>query len=182
MVNYRHLGRSGLKISEITYGNWLTHGSQVENDAALACVRAALDAGISSFDTADVYANTVAEEVLAVGDIVVHFQSATGESRQPGHDAARAFVGIVAVDQRTGQDGAGVHHRVRGSSRAALELDGVDRLARRLYAAPVQGCAVGVGQSESEQERLDGRLDAERDIPIHRRSDRAVGQGQCDRA
>lgn len=64
MVTYRHLGRSGLKISEITYGNWLTHGSQVENDAAAACVRAALDSGITSFDTADVYANTIAEEVL----------------------------------------------------------------------------------------------------------------------
>ncbi|WPF83783.1 aldo/keto reductase family protein [Sanguibacter sp. 4.1] len=64
MVNYRYLGNSGLKISEITYGNWLTHGSQVENDAATACVRAALDAGISTFDTADVYANTKAEQVL----------------------------------------------------------------------------------------------------------------------
>ncbi|MBK7821344.1 MAG: aldo/keto reductase family protein [Tessaracoccus sp.] len=63
-MKYRYLGNSGLKITEITYGNWLTHGSQVENDAAKACVRAALDAGITSFDTADVYANTVAEEVL----------------------------------------------------------------------------------------------------------------------
>ncbi len=64
MVNYRYLGRSGLKITEITYGNWLTHGSQIENDQAKACVRAALDAGISTFDTADVYANTKAETVL----------------------------------------------------------------------------------------------------------------------
>src|SRR6478752_894427 len=64
MVSYRYLGRSGLKITEITYGNWLTHGSQVENDTAKACVRAALDAGITSFDTADVYANTKAESVL----------------------------------------------------------------------------------------------------------------------
>ena len=63
-MDYRYLGRSGLLISEITYGNWLTHGSQVENEVATACVRAALDAGISTFDTADVYANTVAEEVL----------------------------------------------------------------------------------------------------------------------
>ncbi len=60
----RNLGSSGLKISEIAYGNWLTHGSQVEEDAALACVRAALDAGITTFDTADVYANTRAETVL----------------------------------------------------------------------------------------------------------------------
>ena len=63
-MEYRHLGSSGLKISEITYGNWLTHGSQIENDQAKACVRAALEAGISTFDTADVYANTKAETVL----------------------------------------------------------------------------------------------------------------------
>ena len=63
-MDYRYLGHSGLKISELTFGNWLTHGSQVENDVATECVRAALDVGITSFDTADVYANTVAEEVL----------------------------------------------------------------------------------------------------------------------
>jgi aryl-alcohol dehydrogenase-like predicted oxidoreductase len=63
-MEFRYLGNSGLKISEITYGNWLTHGSQVENDTATACVRAALDVGISTFDTADVYANTAAETVL----------------------------------------------------------------------------------------------------------------------
>jgi aryl-alcohol dehydrogenase-like predicted oxidoreductase len=63
-VKFRYLGNSGLKVSEITYGNWLTHGSQIENDVAAQCVRAALDAGITSFDTADVYANTAAESVL----------------------------------------------------------------------------------------------------------------------
>ncbi|MBW9207360.1 aldo/keto reductase family protein [Mumia sp. zg.B53] len=63
-MDFRYLGNSGLKISEIAYGNWLTHGSQVEADVAQACVRQALDEGITTFDTADVYANTVAEEVL----------------------------------------------------------------------------------------------------------------------
>ncbi|MEA9986548.1 MULTISPECIES: aldo/keto reductase family protein [Subtercola] len=63
-MKYRYLGNSGLKVSELTYGNWITHGSQVENDAAVSCVRAALDVGISTFDTADVYANTQAEVVL----------------------------------------------------------------------------------------------------------------------
>ncbi|QMU68489.1 aldo/keto reductase family protein [Streptacidiphilus sp. P02-A3a] len=63
-MEFRHLGRSGLIISEIAYGNWLTHGSQVEEDAATACVRAALDAGITTFDTADVYAETRAEAVM----------------------------------------------------------------------------------------------------------------------
>ncbi len=63
-MEHRYLGRSGLKVSEIIYGNWITHGSQVENDAAVACVRAALDAGITTFDTADAYANGAAETVL----------------------------------------------------------------------------------------------------------------------
>ncbi|MEU3457325.1 aldo/keto reductase family protein [Micromonospora sp. NPDC006766] len=63
-MEFRHLGRSGLMVSEISYGNWITHGSQVEEEAATACVRAALDTGITTFDTADVYAGTKAEEVL----------------------------------------------------------------------------------------------------------------------
>ncbi len=63
-MEFRHLGRSGMLVSEISYGNWITHGSQVEEDAATACVRAALDSGITTFDTADVYAGTRAEEVL----------------------------------------------------------------------------------------------------------------------
>lgn len=63
-MNHRHLGRSGLLVSEISYGNWITHGSQVEKDAAVACVRAAIEEGITTFDTADVYAATKAEEVL----------------------------------------------------------------------------------------------------------------------
>ncbi|BCB84026.1 hypothetical protein Psuf_013390 [Phytohabitans suffuscus] len=63
-MEFRHLGRSGMLVSEISYGNWITHGSQVEEEAALACVRAALDVGITTFDTADVYAGTRAESVL----------------------------------------------------------------------------------------------------------------------
>ncbi|HEX4444110.1 MAG TPA: aldo/keto reductase family protein [Galbitalea sp.] len=73
-MKFRYLGNSGLKISEITYGNWLTHGSQVENDIAAACVRAALDNGITTFDTADAYANTAAETVLG--------EALKGERRQ----------------------------------------------------------------------------------------------------
>ncbi len=67
-MDFRYLGNSGLKISEITYGNWLT------NDTAAQCVRAALDAGISTFDTADAYANTQAEAVLG--------ESLKGERRE----------------------------------------------------------------------------------------------------
>src|SRR5215475_12241841 len=63
-MEFRRLGRSGLSVSEISYGNWITHGGQVQEDAARACVRAALDSGITTFDTADVYSGTRAEQVL----------------------------------------------------------------------------------------------------------------------
>ncbi|UQS26473.1 aldo/keto reductase family protein [Amycolatopsis thermalba] len=66
-MEFRRLGRSGLSVSEIAYGNWLTHGSQIAEEQAQACIKAALDAGITTFDTADVYANTVAESVLGRG-------------------------------------------------------------------------------------------------------------------
>ena len=63
-MKHRRLGKSGMYISEITYGNWITHGSQVESETAIKCVKAALDVGITTFDTADVYAGTRAETVL----------------------------------------------------------------------------------------------------------------------
>ena len=63
-MEFRYLGRSGLKVSAISYGNWITHGSQVEEDAANACVKRALELGITTYDTADVYAGTKAEAVL----------------------------------------------------------------------------------------------------------------------
>ena len=63
-MEYRRLGSSGMYVSEIAYGNWITHGSQVESDAAAKCVRTAYDLGITTFDTADVYTATKAETVL----------------------------------------------------------------------------------------------------------------------
>ncbi|WP_145146171.1 aldo/keto reductase family protein [Paenibacillus xylanexedens] len=63
-MEYRKLGNSGLTVSEISLGNWITHGAQVEDGIAEACVQAALEAGITTFDTADVYSNTKAESVL----------------------------------------------------------------------------------------------------------------------
>jgi aryl-alcohol dehydrogenase-like predicted oxidoreductase len=64
MMQHRFLGKSGLQVSEIILGNWITHGSQIDDDTAIACVQAALEAGITTFDTADVYAGTAAESVL----------------------------------------------------------------------------------------------------------------------
>ena len=63
-MEFRYLGNSGLKVSAISYGNWITHGSQVEEQTAVECVQRALELGITTFDTADVYAGTRAEGVL----------------------------------------------------------------------------------------------------------------------
>jgi aryl-alcohol dehydrogenase-like predicted oxidoreductase len=71
-MDYRHLGKSGMLVSALAYGNWITHGSQIEEDAAAACVKAALDEGITTFDTADVYALGQAESVL--GRALKHVQ------------------------------------------------------------------------------------------------------------
>ncbi len=111
MVNYRYLGDSGLKITEIVYGNWLTHGSQIENDQARACVKAALDAGITSFDTADAYAGTKAETVL--GEIL------KGENREQIEVFTKTFWGT----------GPGVNEK--GLSRKYLRRS-IDDSLRRL--------------------------------------------------
>jgi aryl-alcohol dehydrogenase-like predicted oxidoreductase len=57
-MEYRKLGSSGMYISELADGNWVTHGEQIDQDAATACVRQALDLGVTTFDTADAYAGT----------------------------------------------------------------------------------------------------------------------------
>jgi aryl-alcohol dehydrogenase-like predicted oxidoreductase len=63
-LKHRYLGNSGFKVSELTYGNWLTHARQVDNKEAIKTVKAALESGITSFDTADAYANLEAEPIL----------------------------------------------------------------------------------------------------------------------
>lgn len=63
-MEYRKLGNSGMYVSAIALGNWATHGETVDQDTATACVRKALDLGITTFDTADAYAGTKAESML----------------------------------------------------------------------------------------------------------------------
>jgi len=101
-----------MKVSEISYGNWLTHGSQIEEDTALACVRAALEVGITSFDTADVYANTAAETVLG--------KALKGERRE----SLEIFTKVFAPTGPKGPNDAGL-------SRKHI-LEGVDGSLRRL--------------------------------------------------
>ena len=63
-MHYRRLGRSGLKISEISLGAWVTFGSQVDEDTSIELIRAAYEAGVNFFDNADIYANGQAELVM----------------------------------------------------------------------------------------------------------------------
>jgi voltage-dependent potassium channel beta subunit len=63
-MNYRRLGRSGLKVSELSFGSWVTYGNQLEGDGARECMAAAYDAGVNFFDNAEVYAKGQSEIVM----------------------------------------------------------------------------------------------------------------------
>src|SRR5947207_12517551 len=63
-MNYRRLGRSGLKISELSFGSWVTYGNQLGESAARECMSAAFDAGVNFFDNAEVYAKGNAESIM----------------------------------------------------------------------------------------------------------------------
>src|SRR3954452_2121295 len=159
-MKYRYLGDSGLKVSEITYGNWLTHGSQVENDTAVQCVHAALDAGISTFDTADVYANTVAEEVLGTalhGQRRESLEIATkvfGPTGPKGHNdvgLSRKHI-LESIDgslQRLGTDYVDLYQAHRYDSETPLEetLQAFADVVR-------QGKALYIGVSEWTADQL----------------------------
>jgi aryl-alcohol dehydrogenase-like predicted oxidoreductase len=131
-MEIRNLGASGLKISAIAYGNWLTHGSQVEEDAALACVRQALDEGITTFDTADVYANTKAETVLGKAlqgerreslEIFTKVYWPTGPGKHNDHGLSRKHImeSINASLERLGTDHVDVYQAHRYDYETPLE-------------------------------------------------------------
>lgn len=117
-MEFRRLGRSGLTVSAIAYGNWITHGGQVDEQAANQCVRAALDAGITTFDTADAYANTQAEQVLG--------RALRGERRESIEICTKVF--FATGPQGPNDHGLGRKHineSINGSLRR-LQADYVD--------------------------------------------------------
>src|SRR6478752_2463758 len=126
-MEFRHLGRSGLKISAITYGNWLTHGSQVENDVAAECVQAALDAGITSFDTADVYANGRAEQVLGA--------ALRGERRESLEIFTKVYWPVGPDPKGKNDTGLSRKHIMEGidGSLRRLQMDHVDLYQAHRY-------------------------------------------------
>ena len=169
----RNLGRSGLKITEIAYGNWITHGSQVEEDAAVACVRQALDVGITTFDTADVYAGTRAESVLG--------KALAGERREgleiftkvywptgPGHNdhgLSRKHI-LESIDgslRRLGTDHVDLYQAHRYDHETPLEetmlaFADVVRSGKALY--------IGVSEWRAEEIREAAPLARELHVPL----------------
>ena len=172
-MEFRHLGRSGLIVSEISYGNWLTHGSQVEEDAALACVRAALDEGITTFDTADVYAGTKAETVLGKAlkgerreglEIFTKVYFPTGEGRNDrGLSRKHILESIEGSLRRLGTDHVDLYQAHRYDYATPLEetmtaFADVVRSGKALY--------IGVSEWRAEEIRAAAKLAAELRVPL----------------
>jgi len=162
-----------LRVSEIAYGNWLTHGQQIDEDAASACVHAALDAGITTFDTADAYARGAAEEVLG--------RALAGERRDgleifskvywtmgPGQNDAglsrkHILTGIDASLRRLRTDYLDLYQAHRYDDSTPLEetmlaFADVVRAGKALY--------IGVSEWDAEQIRRGVALARELDIPF----------------
>jgi aryl-alcohol dehydrogenase-like predicted oxidoreductase len=169
----RNLGHSGLKITELAYGNWLTHGSQVEEDAALACVRQALEVGITTFDTADVYAATRAESVLGKAlagerreglEIFTKVYWPTGPGRND-HGLSRKHI-LESIDgslRRLGTDHVDLYQAHRYDHETPLEetmlaFADVVRSGKALY--------IGVSEWRAEEIRAAAVLADELHVPL----------------
>jgi aryl-alcohol dehydrogenase-like predicted oxidoreductase len=173
-MDFRYLGNSGLKVSEISYGNWLTHGSQVENEQAKACVKAALEAGITTFDTADTYANTAAETVLGEAlagvrreslEILtkVYWPTGPGGPNDTGLSRKHIHESINASLKRLRTDYVDVYQAHRYDTETPLEetMEAFADVVR-------QGKALYIGTSEWTAEQLQEghRLARELHIPL----------------
>jgi aryl-alcohol dehydrogenase-like predicted oxidoreductase len=170
-MEYRHLGRSGMLVSEISYGNWITHGSQVEEDAAIACVRAALDVGITTFDTADVYAAGRAEEVLG--------RALQGERRAGLEIFTKVFWPVGTGRNDRGLSRKHILESIDGSLRR-LQTDYVDlyQAHRFDYATPLEetmeafadvvraGKALYIGVSEWTAEQIRAAAPLARELKV----------------
>jgi aryl-alcohol dehydrogenase-like predicted oxidoreductase len=173
-MQHRFLGSSGLKVSEISYGNWVTHGSQVANEQAKACVRAALDAGITTFDTADVYANTAAETVLGEAlkgerreslEILTKVYWPTGPKgpNDAGLSRKHLHESINGSLRRLGTDYVDVYQAHRYDAETPLE-ETMEAFADLVRAGKV--LYVGVSEWSADQLREGHRLAREMHVPF----------------
>jgi aryl-alcohol dehydrogenase-like predicted oxidoreductase len=173
-MEFRHLGASGLKVSALAYGNWLTHGSQVEEEAALACVRQALDEGITTFDTADVYANTRAETVLGkalAGErresveifTKVYFPTGPGGPNDTGLSRKHIQESIVASLDRLQTDHVDLYQAHRYDFQTPLE-ETMEAFADVVHSGKAH--YIGVSEWTADQIRAAHRLARDLHIPL----------------
>ena len=173
-MEIRNLGKSGLKVSAISYGNWLTHGSQVEEDAALACVRRALDEGITTFDTADVYANTKAESVLGKAlqgerreslEIFTKVYWPTGPGKHNDHGLSRKHIleSINGSLERLGTDHVDLYQAHRYDYETPLE-ETMEAFADVVHSGKAH--YIGVSEWRAEEIRAGHALARELRIPL----------------
>lgn len=120
-MQYRQLGASDLKVSEISLGSWLTFGVGVEREAAKACVDRAFDLGINFIDTANVYGRGAAETVLG--------EDLAGRPRDSYILATKLWGQMSDTDQGVGRPGG---KTARGVAEASE-----DRLYRSLPVPPL---------------------------------------------
>ncbi len=170
----RNLGASGLKISAIAYGNWLTHGSQVEEDAALACVRQALEEGVTTFDTADVYANTRAETVLGKAlkderreslEIFTKVYFPTGPGGHNDHGLSRKHI-MESIDgslRRLGTDHVDLYQAHRYDHETPLE-ETMEAFADVVHAGKAH--YIGVSEWRADEIRAAHELARELRVPF----------------
>src|SRR3954466_9280552 len=170
-MKFRHLGRSGMLVSEISYGNWITHGSQVEEEQATACVHAALDLGITTFDTADVYAGTRAEAVLG--------RALAGQRRESLEIFTKVYWPTGEGPNDRGLSRKHIQESINGSLRR-LNTDYVDlyQAQRYDYATPLEetmqtfadivhaGKAHYIGVSEWKASEIRAASELARDLKI----------------
>lgn len=173
-MEFRKVGRSGLTVSEIAYGNWLTHAGQVESDVAVQCVRAALEVGISTFDTADVYANTLAEEVLGSAlrgerreslEICtkVYFPTGPGGHNDKGLGRKHIFESAHASLRRLGTDYIDLYQAHRFDPDTPLE-ETMSAFADLVHAGKV--LYLGVSEWSPDQIRDAAGLASELRVPL----------------
>ncbi|MCP5053693.1 MAG: voltage-dependent potassium channel subunit beta [bacterium] len=117
-MEYRSLGTSGLKVSALSFGSWVTFGDQVKEDTAYQCMKAAYDAGVNFFDTAEEYADGKAETTMG------HILKRAGWKRSDLVISTKIFWGGSGPNDR----GLSRKHIIEGTeaSLARLHLDYVD--------------------------------------------------------
>jgi len=114
-MRFRKLGSSGIEVSEISLGSWLTYSGGVEHERAKACVEAAFDAGINFFDTANVYGRGVAETLL--GEVLASHE------RSSYVLATKVYFPMSDTDR--GLSAAQIHKQI-DASLGRLQTDHVD--------------------------------------------------------